>query len=148
MSQATWPGVRHDLQIRQFGDEALFDFVEVAGVGEGQRLSRRVQHLDGECRRRLALGMEVAGQRFRGLAGLPPASCEEVAGNREGRARRRQPPRNCRRGREGDSGVGGVFMGVAFLGFSEGVPLGPAGASDPRFQPYTGTASLIGQFLR
>ena len=78
-----------DLEIGHRRDETLLQFLEVARIGEGKIGGRALEGLDRVCRRRLALGVEMRGERCRGLLRQSLALIEQhAAADGEGRTRR------------------------------------------------------------
>ena len=57
-------GIRHDLEVRHGCDQAPLLLLEVPLVGERQGRLGLLQQLDRESRRRLALGVEMPGERL------------------------------------------------------------------------------------
>ena len=84
-------GIGHDARVGPAGDEPAFLLAEVARVGEGKLGLRLLEHADGMGRWRLALGVEVPGERRpRGLrlcgtlADERATECESRAGGGKG----------------------------------------------------------------
>ena len=91
--------IRLDLQFLHWGNEPLLLFVEVAGIAEGKGRFGLLQDVQRERRRRLALGMEVTGERSRRRCSCRTALQEEAASNGECCTRGRNGPKELAPGR-------------------------------------------------